>query len=160
MFRFIGKKDEKYLLAVQTGKVISIRKVPDEVFSEKILGDGVAIIPSEDDVVSPVDGEIVQIAETGHAFCIRSEDGVDILIHIGIDTVNLKGEGFESFVSVGQKVKAGDKIGKANIKLIKEKGYPIHTAVVITNMNDLKDMKPIFGNAKIGETKIVSYRKK
>ena len=160
MFRFIGKKDEKYLLAVQTGKVISIRKVPDEVFSEKILGDGVAIIPSEDDVVSPVDGEIVQIAETGHAFCIRSEDGVDILIHIGIDTVNLKGEGFESFVSVGQKVKAGDKMGKANIKLIKEKGYPIHTAVVITNMNDLKDMKPIFGNAKIGETKIVSYRKK
>ncbi|MBQ2671629.1 MAG: PTS glucose transporter subunit IIA [Clostridia bacterium] len=156
----MGKKDEKYLLAVQTGKVISIRKVPDEVFSEKILGDGVAIIPSEDDVVSPVDGEIVQIAETGHAFCIRSEDGVDILIHIGIDTVNLKGEGFESFVSVGQKVKAGDKIGKANIKLIKEKGYPIHTAVVITNMNDLKDMKPIFGNAKIGETKIVSYRKK
>lgn len=160
MFGFIGEKDGKYLLAVQTGEVISIRKVPDEVFSEKILGDGVAIIPSEDDVVSPVDGEIIQIAETGHAFCIRSEDGVDILIHIGIDTVNLKGEGFESFVSVGQKVKAGEKIGKANIKLIEEKGYPTHTAVVITNMNDLKDMKPIFGNAKIGETKILSYRKK
>ncbi|MBQ2671455.1 MAG: PTS glucose transporter subunit IIA, partial [Clostridia bacterium] len=67
MFGFIGEKDGKYLIAAQTGKVISIRKVPDEVFSEKILGDGVAIIPSEDDVVSPVDGEIIQIAETGHA---------------------------------------------------------------------------------------------
>lgn len=160
MFGFFGKKDEKYLVAVQTGKVISIRKVPDEVFSEKILGDGVAIIPSEDDVVSPVDGEIVQIAETGHAFCIRSEDGVEILIHIGIDTVNLKGEGFESFVSVGQKVKAGDLIGKADIKLIEKRGYPTHTVVLVTNMNDLKCMKPIFGHAKIGETRIVSYRKK
>lgn len=159
MFGFVGKKDEKSLVAVQTGKVVSVSEVPDEVFSEKILGDGVAIIPEEDSVVSPVDGEVIQVAETGHAFCIRSEDGIDVLIHIGVDTVNLKGEGFESFVSVGQKIKAGDLIGKANIELIKEKGYPIHTVVLITNMGELKDMKTIFGDAKIGETKIVSYRK-
>ena len=160
MFEFFKKNNEKCLVAVQTGKVISIKEVPDEVFSEKILGDGVAIIPSEDDVVSPVDGEVIQVAETGHAFCIRSDDGMDILIHIGVDTINLKGEGFESFVSAGQKIRAGDLIGKANIKLIEERGYPTHTAILITNMGELKDMKTIFGSAEKGKTKIVSYIKK
>ncbi len=159
MFGFGEEKNEKYLVAVQTGKVISITKVPDEVFSEKILGDGVAIIPVEDDVVSPVDGEVIQVAETKHAYCIRSDDGADILIHIGIDTVNLKGEGFESFVSVGQKIKAGDLICKANMKLIKEKGYLTHTVVLIVNMSQIKDMQTVFGDAKIGETKIISYKK-
>lgn len=151
---------EKFMVAVQTGRVVSTRKVPDEVFSEKILGDGVAIIPSDDDVVSPVDGEVVQVAETRHAFCIRSDDGLDILVHIGVDTVKLNGEGFESFVTDGQKIKAGDLLGKADIKLIEQRGYPAYTVVLITNMSEIKDIKTIFGDAEKGITKIISYEKK
>jgi sugar PTS system EIIA component len=160
LFNFLNKKEGGTMVAPQTGRVGSIREIPDEVFSEKILGDGVAIIPSEDDVVSPVKGEVVQVADTGHAFCIRSDDGVEILIHVGVDTIGLKGRGFTSFVSSGQKVRAGDLIGKADIKFIEKSGYSTHTAVLITNMRDIKDVDFVQGPAEAGKTEIVSYSKK
>ncbi len=147
------------MVSPQTGRIASLREIPDEVFSEKILGDGIAIVPSEENIVSPVKGEIVQVADTGHAFCIRSDDGVEILIHVGVDTIGLKGRGFDSFVSEGQKVNAGDLIGKADIKLIEQSGYPTHTAVLITNMHDLKDIQLEQGPAEAGKTQIISYNK-
>ncbi len=160
MFNFLNKKKMGYIISPQTGRIISIRGIPDEVFSEKILGDGAAVIPSEDDIVSPVNGEIVQVADTGHAFCIRSDDGVEILIHVGVDTIGLKGRGFKSFVSAGQKVKAGDLIGRADIKLIEQSGYPTHTAILITNMHDIEDINLMEGSAEAGKTNIISYSKK
>ena len=159
MFNFLNRKEGGFLVAPQNGRVASLREIPDEVFSEKILGDGVAIVPSDDDVVSPVRGEVVQVADTGHAFCIRSDDGVEILIHIGVNTIGLKGKGFTSFVSSGQRVNAGDLIGKADIKLIEQSGYPIHTAVLITNMQDIKDIDLAEGSAEAGKTKIIFYTK-
>ena len=125
--------DLSFMVSPQTGMCVSIVEMPDEVFSERILGDGIAVIPEKDEFFSPVDGEVVQVAQTGHAFCIKSNDGVEIMIHIGVDTVELKGEGFECFVKPGDKVKKGDKLATADIKMIKEKGYPLHTAMVITN---------------------------
>ena len=101
------KDNEKFIISPQTGRITSLREIPDEVFSEKILGDGAAIVPEENIVVSPVDGEIVQLADAGHVYCIKSDDGLDILIHIGVDTIGMKGKGFKYFVKVGQKVKAG-----------------------------------------------------
>lgn len=160
MFNFLNKNEVGCIISPQTGKVISVRGIPDEVFSEKILGDGAGIIPSEDDILSPVKGEIVQVADTNHAFFIKSDDGVEILIHVGVDTIGLKGRGFQSFVSAGQKVNVGDLIGRADIKLIEQNGYPTHTAVLITNMHDMESIQLIEGPAEAGKTKIISYNKK
>jgi glucose-specific phosphotransferase system IIA component len=160
VFSLLNGDGEGVIVAPQTGRVASLREIPDEVFSEKILGDGVAIIPSEDDVVSPVNGEVVQVADTGHAFCIRSDDGVDILIHVGVDTIGLRGKGFTSFVSGGQKVNAGDLIGKADIKFIEQNGFPTYTAVLITNMYDIKEIEVSEGPAEAGKTKVIFYSKK
>ena len=110
MFNFGKKSFEKFMVSPMSGKMVSVREIPDEVFSEKIIGDGAAVIPDDDTVVAPIDGEIVQVADTGHAFCIHSDDGLDVLLHIGVDTVNMKGTGFEPCVSAGQKVKMGEKI--------------------------------------------------
>lgn len=160
MFDFFKKSDENFIFSPMTGKMVSLMEIPDEVFSEKIIGDGAAIIPQEDMVVAPVDGEIIQVADTGHAFCIRSKDGLDVLLHIGVDTVNMRGEGFKSFVSVGDKVKAGEKIGKADVRLIEKKGYPLHSAVIITNMQEIKNMQSYTGNAVAGKTELILYKKK
>ena len=160
MFNFGHKKFKEFMVSPMTGRMVSLREIPDEVFSEKIIGDGAAIIPEEDIVVSPIDGEIVQIADTGHAFCIHSNDGLDVLVHIGVNTVNMKGEGFESFVSVGQKVKKGEKIGTADVNLIEEKGYSLHSAVLITNMQEIEDLETYFGEAQAGKTKLILYKKK
>lgn len=152
--------NDKYLVSPQTGKVVSIRKIPDDVFSEKILGDGVAVIPTEDEVCSPVNGVVVQIAETGHAFCIKSDDGLEILIHLGVDTVALKGQGFKSLVSVGQKIKAGEIIAYEDVKFVEKKGYHTHTAIVITNMAAVEEICCTEGPVEAGVTKIISYKKK
>ena len=159
MFNFKNEA-HKFFVSPQSGRAVSIMEIPDEVFSEKILGDGVGIIPEEDIIVSPVDGKIVQIADTKHAFCITSDDGLDIMIHVGVDTVGLKGEGFECNVSVDQHVKAGEKIGSADINLIKEKRYPLHTAVLVTNMASVGQFNPIYGSVEAGVTKIIEYTKK
>lgn len=153
-------KRNSHILAPQDGRCVSVIEIPDEVFSEKILGDGVAIIPSENEVVSPVDGEIVQVAETGHAFCIRSSDGLDIMIHIGVDTVKLKGEGFKSFVKNGDIVHKGDLISTADIEFIKSKGFPIHTAMLITNLHEVNLIKQNYGEVKKGKTTVIEYTKK
>ena len=106
MLNFLkGKQLE--IAAPLTGKVIPVTEVPDPVFAEKVLGDGIAVDPTEGTVYSPVDGTIFQIAHTFHAMGIESDDGLEILVHLGIDTVKLEGKGFQSFVEVGQKVKKG-----------------------------------------------------
>lgn len=149
--------NNKVMLSPMSGRVTTVFEIPDEVFSEKILGDGVAIIPTNDEIYSPVHGEVVQISDTGHAFCLRSEDGVEILIHIGVDTVNLKGMGFVSLVKPGQKVKAGDLIGTADLSLIESNGYPTHTAMIITSMSMIDDMDVVCGKAVGGETQALTY---
>ncbi len=156
MCNIVGN-NEKVMVSTQNGKVTTVLEIPDEVFSEKILGDGVAIIPTSNDIVSPVDGEIVQIAETGHAFCIKADDGVEILIHVGVDTVNLKGEGFKTCVKAGDKVKAGQIIGSADIDFIKDSGYPTYTAVLITNLGIIDKLDVNLGDAHIGDTAVLKY---
>ncbi len=136
MFDFFKK--EKMLTAVARGQVIDITKVPDQVFSQKILGDGFAIIPENGDVFSPVSGTISDVTETLHAYCITSDDGLEILVHIGIDTVELKGSGFTPLVKKGDHVNQGDALARADLELLKSKGYSTATVVVITNTESLK----------------------
>lgn len=124
MFGFFKKKSEpKELKAMVNGEVISVTEVKDDVFSSCMLGKGIAIHPTDGVVVAPVDGEIsVTIEGTNHAVGIRIAEGFDLLIHIGLDTVSLNGEGFTSHISMGQKVKAGDKLITFDKALVESKG--------------------------------------
>lgn len=128
-----ASKDSISIIAPLTGKVIPVEEVPDEVFSTKMMGEGVAIIPLADTVVSPIDGTIVSIYPTKHAVMMKSEEGVELLIHMGLDTVQLKGEGFVIEVTEGQRVQKGEAIGRFDIGKVQDAGYKTITPIVITN---------------------------
>jgi glucose-specific phosphotransferase system IIBC component len=118
------------------GEIKPINEVPDQVFAEKMMGDGFAIIPSEGTVVSPVDGKIVHLFPTEHAIGIMSDGGREILIHIGIDTVNLQGRGFETLVEENETVKKGQLLMKVDLAYVKEHATSIITPIVFTNLTD------------------------
>lgn len=139
---------EKALFAPVKGNVIGREEIPDETFAAGILGDGVGIEPETGEVVAPFDGEISTVADTRHAVGITGPDGMEVLIHVGIDTVNMKGEGFEVFVSEGEKVKTGQKLLTFDIEKIKEAGYSTTTAVLLTNSDEYPDFKVV----KTGKT--------
>ncbi|MBC3938057.1 PTS glucose transporter subunit IIA [Anaerotruncus massiliensis (ex Liu et al. 2021)] len=158
MLNFLkGKQLE--IAAPLTGKVIPVTEVPDPVFAEKVLGDGIAVDPTEGAVYSPVDGTIFQIAHTFHAMGIESDDGLEILVHLGIDTVKLEGKGFQSFVEVGQKVKKGDKIMEMDIGFIREQGLSPMSPCIITNLDAIKSMTACPGPAEGGRTAAITYKK-
>lgn len=147
------KKDEtasseKALSAPVKGNVIRRENIPDETFASGVLGDGVGIEPSEGVVTAPCDGEISTVAETRHAVGISGPCGMELLIHVGIDTVAMKGEGFEVFVSEGDIVKAGQKLIQFDISKIKAAGYSTTTAVLLTNSEDFPDFQVV----KSGQT--------
>ena len=125
-------KDEVIASPVD-GTPESLTKVNDQVFSAKLMGDGAAVIPSDGTIYSPVTGTVTIAYETKHAYGIKSDDGAEVLIHIGLDTVNLKGEHFESFVKQGQRVNKGDKLGTVDLDAVKKAGYDTTVMVVITN---------------------------
>lgn len=142
---------EKALFAPVKGNVIKREEIPDETFASGVLGDGVGIEPEEGQVVAPFDGEISTVTDTRHAVGITGPGGMEVLIHVGVDTVNMKGDGFELFVSEGEKVKAGQKLIAFDIQKIKEAGYSTTTAVLLTNRDDYPDFKII----KTGKTDVM-----
>ena len=119
------------ILSPLTGTAVPLEEVPDPVFSQKIIGDGVAILPQDGNLVSPIDAEVVSIAETLHAYGLRSENGIEVMIHFGLETVALKGECFQCCVKVGDKVKAGELLAKADLKALEEKQVNTITPVLI-----------------------------
>ncbi|RLL41134.1 PTS glucose transporter subunit IICBA [Oceanobacillus piezotolerans] len=129
------KKDED-IVAPMNGEIIPITEVPDEVFAGKMMGDGFAIKPSDGVVVAPVNGKIINIFPTKHAIGIMSEGGKEILIHVGLDTVNLKGEGFEMLIEEGAIVEAGQPLLKADLDYIEKHAKSTVTPVVFTNLTD------------------------
>lgn len=150
MFDFFKKKKEDKgikLLSPITGEAVDITEVPDPTFAEKMLGDGIAIIPKEGEVVSPVDGTIGMVFDTKHAVSITSKDGVEILIHVGLDTVSLGGNGFEAFVKAGDEVKVGDKLLSVDLEVIKEAGLNSITPMVVCNIDEYASIEFI----KLGE---------
>lgn len=128
------RKGDDIFVAPLKGKVVAITEVPDQVFAEKMMGDGFAIVPTEGMVVSPVDGKIVNLFPTKHAIGILSDNGREILIHFGIDTVNLKGEGFETLVSENARVVKGQPLLKVDLDYIKEHAKSTITPIVFTNL--------------------------
>lgn len=158
--KLFGKKEEPIktiqLVAPMTGKAVNLSAVPDPVFSEKMMGDGLAIEPSEGVVVSPIDGEIMQVFPTKHAVGIRAKNGSEILIHIGLETVSLKGEGFETHVKQGDTVQAGEKLVTFDMEIISEKAKSTVTPVIITNTDQAASLKVLTeGNVEKGATPIL-----
>ena len=129
---------ELKIISPVSGKVMPITSVPDSVFSEKMLGDGIAIMPIDGKIYSPVDGTVDNVAETLHAYGFKTDDGIDVLVHFGLETVNLKGEGFKSYVKAGDKVKAGDLVAEADLDYLKEKNINLITPVIICSDNGWK----------------------
>lgn len=146
------------LIAPLTGELIDITKVEDITFSQKMLGDGVAIIPTDGKLVAPADGKIIQLFHTKHAIGIDIK-GLELLIHVGMNTVELNGEGFTAHVSEGDKVKKGDLLLEVDLELLKEKGYPIETPLVITNMEVVKELTKSEGQVVAGQDLIMNIVK-
>ncbi len=130
-----GKEDFVFV-SPMTGRLLPIDEVPDEVFAKKMMGDGFAAEPCEGVVVSPVDGEIVNLFPTRHALGIRAENGHEVLVHIGIDTVKLEGKGFDSFVQEGDQVKAGQKLLEFDVNYVKENAPSLISPIVFTNLEE------------------------
>ena len=132
MFNFFKKKEKEEfkIVAPVDGDLILLGNVPDEMFSQKIMGDGFAVNPENGSVVAPISGVAETVFPTGHAVGITSPDGVECIVHIGLDTVELDGEGFTPKIKQGDKVKAGQPIVEFDKELIEGKGYKVVTMVV------------------------------
>ncbi len=141
--------DEKAIYAPIQGNVIPRDQIPDETFASGVLGDGVGIEPELGIVLAPFDGEISSLAETKHAVGISGPSGMEVLIHVGVDTVKMKGDGFTLFVSEGEKVRAGQKLMTFDMEKIRANGYPATSAVLLTNSDDYSSCRIL----KTGMTK-------
>lgn len=138
MFKKLFKKKATDVVAPMDGKMLSLDNVNDPVFSERAMGDGFAIDFKSGDVYSPVDGEIVAVFPTNHAIGIKSDDRNEYLVHIGLDTVMHKGEGFESFVKQNDRVAKGDLLVKVNHEYFRENNVEMISPIIVTNLNGRK----------------------
>ena len=148
--------NEKKVIAPLSGKVIALSEVPDEVFSQKVLGDGAAIIPEDGKIVSPVNGEVSTVSETLHAFGFTSDDGLEILVHVGIDSVALKGAGFTAHVKEGDKVKAGDLVAEVDLDVLKKNNIPTITPVLVCDGADELVMTAATGSVTAGKSVVLT----
>ena len=146
------------IVAPIEGNAVSLEKVGDGVFSEGMLGKGVAIEPAVGRAVSPVNGTVSTVFDTKHAVGLTSDDGTEILIHIGLDTVKLNGEHFDAHVKAGDKVKAGDLLVEFDIEKIKEAGYPTITPVIITNTDSYSDIESLANGSVKEKDQLISVR--
>ncbi len=167
LFDFLKKnKEEKVqvfegkILAPVSGRILPIEEVPDEVFAQKMVGDGVAIEPVASGVmVAPAAGRLEKIFETNHAFSIVTPAGIEIFVHFGMDTVKLEGQGFERLVNEGDIVEAGTPLIKYDYEFLKANASSIITPVIISNYEDYSDLGKKDGNAVAGETVVLDIAK-
>ena len=140
------------ILSPMTGEAVGLGEVPDPVFSQKIVGDGMAVIPSEGKLLSPVDGEIISVADTKHAYGLRTAEGLELLIHVGLETVHLKGECFQVFVKPGDKVKAGDLLAEVDLAYLKEREINPITPVLVCGGLNGQQLSGTEGPVQAGKT--------
>ena len=143
-----------------SGTLVPLSEVPDETFASGVLGEGIAIEPSDGLFCSPVDGTVETIAETKHAIGFAADNGLEILVHVGLETVSLNGEGFEILVKEGDKVKAGQPVAKADLALIRERGLKTITSLVLTGGADEKELHCAEGLATAGKTPVLTLTEK
>ena len=157
MFDSLKKMFEKNaktisLKAVEDGRTIPMDEVNDQTFAQELLGPGIAIVPSNGTVVSPINGTIATVMDTKHAVCIQGEDGLELIVHAGLDTVELNGKYYQTYKEIGDQVKAGDVLLDYDLEEITKAGYDVTTPIVITNLGDYKITKCLTGQqVKAGE---------
>ncbi|MCY6370812.1 PTS transporter subunit IIABC, partial [Clostridium ganghwense] len=152
------EKNDTFVAPID-GKILELSDVPDQVFSQKMMGDGFAIEPANGEIVSPVNGTITMLFPTKHAVGITADNGLELLVHFGIDTVELKGEGFEALVEQDAKVKAGQPILKVNLDEVKGKVPSVITPVIFTNLTEEQKLSVKFGKqVKRGEEGFVTIK--
>lgn len=150
MFDSLKKMFEKNakiisLKAVEDGRTIPMDEVNDQTFAQELLGPGIAIVPSNGTVVSPINGTIATVMDTKHAVCIQGEDGLELIVHAGLDTVELNGKYYQTYKEIGDQVKAGDVLLEFDLEEITKAGYDVTTPIVITNLGDYKITKCLTG---------------
>lgn len=157
MFDSLKKMFEKNaktisLKAVEDGRTIPMDEVNDQTFAQELLGPGIAIVPSNGTVVSPINGTIATVMDTKHAVCIQGEDGLELIVHAGLDTVELNGKYYQTYKEIGDQVKAGDVLLEFDLEEITKAGYDVTSPIVITNLGDYKITKCLTGQqVKAGE---------
>ena len=140
-------------VAPLAGHAIPLEEVSDAVFSQKVMGDGLAIQPTEGKVYAPFDGEVASIFDTKHAIGLNADNGMEVLIHIGIDTVNLQGQYYEAHVKAGDRVHKGDLLISFDKDAIEQAGYETVTPVILTNTDDYSSIETVTGrDVKPGQT--------
>ena len=154
-----GEMTEETLTCPVTGEVIAVSKVKDETFATEMLGTTVAIEPKDGKIVAPCDAEVIAIYETGHAVCLGTKSGAQLLIHIGVDTVKMEGRGFVKHVSDGQKVKAGDVLVEADLDQIRKEGYETTTMVILTNTDEFAKVEKAGEGAVTFADEMMSLKK-
>ncbi|WP_105900293.1 PTS glucose transporter subunit IIA, partial [Haemophilus influenzae] len=158
--KLFGSKENKSveveIYAPISGEIVNIEDVPDVVFSEKIVGDGIAVRPIGNKIVAPVDGVIGKIFETNHAFSMESKEGVELFVHFGIDTVELKGEGFTRIAQEGQSIKRGDTVIEFDLPLLESKAKSVLTPIVISNMDEISCIVKKSGEVVAGESVVLA----
>lgn len=147
MFGFLKKKqNDGYVLGSPAkGKAVDLKEVNDPTFNSGMLGQGIAVIPSEGKFFAPADGEIAMVFDTLHAVSMNASNGAEILVHVGLDTVNLKGKGFKAHVQAGDKVKKGDLMLEADLEFLKNEGYDIITPILVCNTDDYASVVGLAG---------------
>ena len=155
-----NKNSEITLLAPLSGQIVALEQVPDPVFSGKVLGDGIAIIPEDGKIYSPVTGTVTTVSTTLHAYGFAAENGLDILIHVGLETVSLKGEGFKVYIKEGDMVKAGELIAEVDLEFLKKKEIQSITPVLVCAGAEEKVMTTAEGSAVAGQTAVITLAEK
>ncbi|WP_345873851.1 PTS glucose transporter subunit IIA [Shewanella algae] len=141
-----------------SGDIVAIEKVPDVVFAEKIVGDGIAIEPKGQFMLAPIDGTIGKIFETNHAFSIESPQGLELFVHFGVGTIELRGKGFKRLAQEGQDVKAGQPILEFDLDFLKDQVNSLLTPVVLANMEDVKYLEKRQGSVSAGKDVIFTVQ--
>ena len=141
------------------GKVIPLEQLPDETFASAILGPGCGIEPTGKTVYAPFDGTVTTLADTLHAVGLMSDDGIEVLIHVGMDTVEMNGKGFKALVKEGDKVKAGTPLLKVDLEAIRAAGHPTATALIVTNSDDLPEISVVANGDAAAGTPVFKFKK-
>ena len=150
MFGFLKRKTREVFAPVD-GQIVELSSVDDEVFSQKMVGDGVAIQPITGSFTAPIDGVVSKIFSTNHAYSIKSDKDLEVMVHIGLETVALNGEGFTRISKEGDAVKAGDVIIEADLAYIKEHAKDIITPIIISDESDVKEIEKKYAIVKEGD---------
>ena len=155
----VNKNIEIY--APLTGEYVKIEDIPDPVFAQKMMGEGFGINPTEGEVVSPIEGKVDNVFPTKHAIGLKADNGLELLVHIGLDTVQLDGEGFEVLVNSGDTVQVGDPLVKFNLEYISNNAKSVISPVIITNTDQTSaiNINDVIAIVK-GETKVVDVTMK